>query len=156
MFTVLELLNELEELEEEKPEGDDGLDARLVNALRQSATGQKVLLKIANDCLLSGKHPSEYKNSLIAPIEKKDLGAYRPIALLAVADKIIQGLFVSRVSSCTFSRVSNGQFGFAPGRNPELALAHLHERAIEAKNKKCASAILCLGFKGALDRVVAQ
>ena len=58
LFTVLELMNELEELEEEKSEGDDGLDARLVNALRQSATGQKVLLKIANDCLLSGKHPS--------------------------------------------------------------------------------------------------
>ena len=153
-FSAVELLNALEEIEDDKSGGDDGLDARQVKALRQSVIGREVLLRIVNGCLSSGKHPAEYKNSVITPIEKKIPGAYRPISLLTIVDKVIQSLFINRIIPFVLPYLSEGQFGFVQGRNPELALAHLHDRALEAKKKKRACAILCLDFKGAFDRVV--
>ena len=151
-FIEVELSLVLGEIDSDKSGGADSLDSPQVKALRGAPLARKLLLQVANRCLETGTHPDVYKLAIVSP-QLKPSGDYRPISLLSVIDKCIQGLFIGRLAPLVFPQICGGQYGFLPGHSPEMALAALHERCVRARARSKSVGMLCVDFRGAFDRV---
>ena len=93
----------------------------------------KQLEIIFQNCLRSGKFPSEWKKANVAPTFKRDdkqyIKNYRPFSLLPVSGKVFEQLLYNKMFSF-FSEndlISPKQSGFRPGdscTNQLLSIAH--------------------------------
>ena len=94
----------------------------------------KPLKLIFHSCLESGKFPSEWKKASVVPIHKTGthkqiIKNYRPISLLPITGKIIEGLQYDRMFEFFTEKklMSDNRSGFKPGDsrvNQLLSITH--------------------------------
>lgn len=54
--------------------------------------------------------------------ERSDPSSYRPICLLPIMGKVLEGIILLKLKKCCEGKISDRQFGFMPGRSTEDAL----------------------------------
>lgn len=79
-------------------------------------------------CWRLGTFPNEWKKALVVTLlkaedkDKADPSSYRPICLLPVLGKIMEGIILKRLKTDCDPRLSDKQFGFRAGKSTEDAL----------------------------------
>ena len=93
-FSNNDILKIIRNLDPNKAHGRDMISIRMVKICDDSIC--KPLKLLFQSCLESGKFPSEWKKANVVPIHKKGdtqiLKNYRPISLLPITGKILEGL----------------------------------------------------------------
>lgn len=119
--------------------GFDGVSGVLIRRVIHPLA--KVLTCLVNHSFLQGHFPNILKLNKIIPIFKKgdtkDVGNYRPVALLSVFSKLFEYCFLSRLESFLDGNkvLSKFQFGFRKNRSTINAIYHFHQKLIECMEK---------------------
>jgi hypothetical protein len=101
------------------------------------------ILKIINNSIKENEFPNAFKESIISPIyknrgKKTDTSNYRPISCTDFMGKLIERVVKAQLNEWleASNYLSPYQFGFRKGHSTVLALANLHEYAIQVVDKK--------------------
>ena len=107
--------------------GPDGIVARSIQ--EAAPTLVPILRCLFQRMLEDGAHPAAWRIARVLPIPKPAVDphlakGYRPIALLSVLSKVMEGLVKDRLSDILEreNRLSDQQQGFRRGRSTGLAL----------------------------------
>ena len=147
----------LSTLDETKAVGPDGLSPRVLR--RCSGELTRPLLSVFKVILHQNKWPRLWKDSHVVPVHKKgsksEAKNYRPISLLSVAGKVLEGIIAAHITSHLDSQhlLSPRQFGFRKGRSAadlNLLLTNDWSNALDQGRH---TAVLALDIAGAFDRV---
>ena len=131
VFSKEDIYKIIKNLNPNKAHGHDMISIRMIKLCGISIC--KPLEIIFQNCLRSGKFPSEWKKANVVPTFKKGdkqcIKNYRPVSLLPVCGKVFEQLLYNKMFSF-FSEndlVSPKQSGFRPGdscTNQLLSIAH--------------------------------
>ena len=114
-----------------KAPGLDGVNAEILRAIWRANPGWVVSMFDA--CLRDGCIPSEGKKARVVILPKSpekprsDPASYRPISLLPVLGKTLEGLMVGRLECRIKNRMNDAQHVFRRGRSMESAWAKVKE-----------------------------
>ena len=92
------------------------------------------LHKVIKRSLLSGKFPTEWKNSRVTAVHKKgskkSCSNYRPISLLSIPREVVEHLICSQINDhlTTFNLQNEHQWGFRNKRSTEDVLLYMTEK----------------------------
>ena len=90
-------------------------------------------------CISNHDLPSEWRTHCITPIFKSDdkhnVANYRPISLLCVTSKVLEGLVYNHVIGYLTKHLSNQQFGFMTGRSSLRQLLLFMNNILEARTQ---------------------
>lgn len=107
------------------------------------------LVFLFNKILEQGKYPKSFKVSTVTPIykrgEKLDPSSYRPISLIPIVSKILEGCIKQQLVNFFTKNnfICENQFGFISGRNTTKAVEKLVEQVLlNFENKLISSATL--------------
>ena len=131
VFSKEDIYKIIKNLDPNKAHGHDMISIRMIKLCGISIC--KPLEIIFQNCLRSGKFPSEWKKANVVPTFKKGdkqcIKNYRPVSLLPVCGKVFERLLYNKMFSF-FSEndlISLKQSGFRPGdscTNQLLSIAH--------------------------------
>ena len=117
----------------------------------------EALLELYNGCLTFSVFPNEWKRAivvtLIKSIEKDpaNSSSYRPICLLPVIGKVLEGLILQRVKESSEGKLSDLQYGFRAGRSTEDAIIRFREMQQESADNYCLG--IFLDISGAFNNL---
>ncbi|CAK1585042.1 unnamed protein product [Parnassius mnemosyne] len=156
-FTATEVETVFNNMSPKKSPGGDGLTSDI--CYKSYLAEPETLLKIFNKCLSLGYFPQEWKNAVIRVIPKPNkedytiAKAYRPIGLLPILGKVLEKLFVTRLTWQLGheNKLSGRQYGFLPQRGTEDALYDALEIVKESLRNKEIAVIVSLDIEGAFD-----
>ena len=138
--------------------GPDGIVARCVQ--EAASTLVPVLCQLFQQMLEAGVHPAAWRVARVIPVPKPGVDphlakGYRPIALLSVLSKILEGIVKDRISHIVESAqsLSNHQQGFRQGRSTELALWRFVSSATGALKTRQRCVAVALDIERAYDTV---
>ena len=110
--------------------------------------------------LEEGTHPASWRVARVVPVPKPGVDphlakGYRPIALLSVLSKVMEGLVKDRLNHILESehRLSDQQQGFRQGRSTELALWRFVTSATSALKTRKRCVAVALDIERAYDTV---
>ena len=147
---ITEILREVRNVDPKKRGGIDGIEAPQAKWLEYSRHGLEILRAMAEKILNGdGYIPKMWKKGIIKPLLKADKVSYRPLCLLTFFDKIIQGVFINRLTDEIGEKLSPSQSGFWQNLNGELNLVVLTDAVSRAER----SGLLCIDFRTAFDVV---
>lgn len=154
-FTVQEVEAVIRKMKGNKAPGWDSVEVSVVKrAYKQIKIS---LLKLFNGCLRFGVIPNEWKRSCVVTLLKSpervltDPSSYRPICLLPVLGKVLEGLILKRLKPKIEASLSESQYGFRSGRSTEDAIRKfLHDQ--KASKAKYVMGIF-LDIKGAFNNL---
>ena len=124
-----DLQKSLRKLTIRKATGLDGISSRMLR--RASEYIHIPLAYIINASLRTGVFPAEWKLARVTPLFKSgdrcDLGNYRPISILPVVSKLIEGVVHGQLYRALSNSevLSEFQSGFRPGFSNTTSAAHL-------------------------------
>ena len=98
-----------------------------------SRSGKQCLLQIYNEIYSKGDMPATWKNAILAPLLKKGKNgqkpeSYRPISLLPVGGKILEGIILPRINGYMELRglIPCHQTGFRKGMSTSINIKRLY------------------------------
>lgn len=109
-----------------KAPGWDGIEVVVVK--RAWKLNSEIFIKIFRGCWKFRFFPNEWKKAMVVTLlkteekPKSDPSSYRPVCLLPVMSKLMEGLILSKMQPKSEAKLSDKQFGFRPGRSTEDAL----------------------------------
>ena len=156
-FVQAEIREALDSMHPDRAPGVDHFTSDIISAVFDELP--TLTVNIMNSCLADGHFPDAWKIAQVRILQKpgKDdytnLSSYRPIGLLPVMGKLLEKLFVRRL---TYRAQSDGtwsdrQFGFKEQKSTVTALHTLISRIEEAKRDKKQVLGVSLDIKGAFD-----
>lgn len=156
-FTTHEVLSALAGMHPNKSPGIDHITAEIWQHVAKCHA--PLLLNLYNQCLMTGYFPKCWKKAYIRPIPKPgkedstDISSFRPIGLLAIAGKVLEKLFVSRLVHHldVNNSLSPFQFGFRAQSSTVHALQALTDVIKDRKKKGHQVALLSLDIQAAFD-----
>lgn len=104
----------------------DRVDVVTIKKVWQMNT--EILIELFNSCWKYKIFPNEWKRALVVTLlksEDKDASvpsSYRPICLLPIMGKVMEGIILSRMKSSCDGKISTNQYGFVAKRSTEDAL----------------------------------
>ena len=114
-----------------KAPGHDGIF--IDSFLHLGKTGKTCLLQIYNDIYMRGDLPTTWKTAILAPLLKKGKNgqkpeSYRPISLLPVGGKILEGILLPRITKYMEDRnlIPCHQTGFRKGMSTSINIKRLY------------------------------
>ena len=126
-----------------------------------SATLSPLIAELANISFKTGSFPTEFKSAQVTPILKKaslptdDPASYRPISNLNSISKILEKLFLARISSHLCRNASNNvdshQSAYMPRRSTETSLLRVFDDLHALNDQGSASLIISLDLSAAFD-----
>ena len=131
VFSKEDIYKIINNLDPNKAHGHDMISIRMIKLCGISIC--KPLDIIFQNCLRSGKFPSEWKKANVVPTFKKGdkqcIKNYRPVSLLPVCGKVFERLLYNKMFSFFLENdlISPKQSGFRPGdscTNQLLSIAH--------------------------------
>ena len=138
--------------------GPDGIVAHCVQ--ETAPTLLPILCQLFQQMLEEGTHPASWRVAQVVPAPKPGVDphvakGYRPIALLSVLNKEMEGLVKDRLNHILESehRLSDQQQGFRQGRSTKLALWHFVTSATSALKTRKRCVAVALDIKRAYDTV---
>ena len=138
--------------------GPDGIVARCVQ--EAAPTLLPILRQLFQQMLAEGTHPASWRVARVVPVPKPGVDphlakGYRPIALLSVLSKVMEGLIKDRLNHILESehRLSDQQQGFRQGRSTELALWRFVTSATSALKTRKRCVAVALDIERAYDTV---
>ncbi|CAG9572033.1 unnamed protein product [Danaus chrysippus] len=156
-FTEGEILEALKGMHPKRAPGLDGLTSDI--CLQFFRLFPKFMTDIMNRCLSLQHFPRQWKRAYVKIIPKPnktdrtDLTGYRPIGLLPVFGKLLEKLFISRVTYVAdkAGKLSKKQFGFRPQTNTTAAIHAAIDLIKQAKTDKLLTVAVSLDIKAAFD-----
>ena len=157
-ITAMEVHRKIKEMRALAAPGPDGI---VIQCLQETSSIVVPILCRIYQCLLQeGTHPSMWRKAKVLPIPKlgTDSNAakgYRPIALLSVLSKVMEGLMKDRLSFTLESNqnLNECQQGFRQGRSTELALWRFVTSASGALKNRHRCVAVTLDIQSAYDTV---
>lgn len=117
-FSMDELKAVQRRIKSGKAPGPDGLSGEMIRTLLDLEPEE--CLRTFNQCLEKGNFPWKWKESTLVlipkamkPSERKQ--SYRPICLISILGKVLEGLLKARLCGHLWPRLAPLQFGFRPG-----------------------------------------
>lgn len=130
-FTVEEVAQVIKKMKSGKAPGWDDIE---VDVLKRSyMVLKRQFLSLFNGCLKFGIFPNEWKKAIVVTLlkardkDKSIPSSYRPICLLHVLGKVLEGLILGRISAASEEKLSEYQYGFRRGCSTEDAIRRLQE-----------------------------
>lgn len=156
-FSIYDLRDAIKRSRDSSP-GEDGMSSSFFRNL--SEDGKRSILSLFNRSLHGGQLPDSWCSAIILPIgkpgrDKTLVSSYRPIALTAVACKIMERMILKRILDWTQERkiFHPRHFGFLPGRDCTKALRLFYEDVRSARmSGRCVVAVK-LDLNAAYDSV---
>lgn len=155
LFTALEITAILRKMKTNKAPGWDSIEVLVVKKAFKHMESE--LVSLFNGCLNIGIIPNEWKRSCIVTLLKspdKDPmrpNSYRPICLLPVLGKVLEGLILNRIQPRIEANLFDSQYGFRNGRSTEDALQKLLGNIEKSKSKYVMG--IFLDIKGAFNNL---
>ena len=155
---VLEEINEvLESMNPDKAPGPDHFTSDIVTATVNELP--KLCLNIMNSCLKHGRFPDPWKSAQVRILQKpgKDdysqLSSFRPIGLLAVMGKLLEKLFIKRITYRAQQEDAwdPRQHGFKEQESTVTALYSLISKVKDARQRGLQVVGVSLDIKAAFD-----
>ncbi|GFW22054.1 probable RNA-directed DNA polymerase from transposon X-element [Trichonephila clavipes] len=119
----------------------DGIHGSMIDCL--GLDGRRRLLDIFNISWKLGRLPHDWKRSTDVPIKKPQKDArfpesYRPIALTSISCKIMEKMFLKRLSFYLNSRdlLPREHYGFKPGHGTTDQVLYFSQKIRDAQNLK--------------------
>jgi hypothetical protein len=115
---------------------------------------------IINMCFKSGTYPDHFKIGKIIPVHKKgsksDPNNYRPITLLSVFSKVLEKIFVMRLTSylSKFDLLNESQYAYQKGKSVTLAIFNLLTAIYESLESSNHTITTCFDYSKAFDTIV--
>ena len=131
-FTITELEEALSVTKSSSP-GEDNISYTLLSHLGLATKYQ--ILHLYNMSHATERSPSQWKTFPIIPIPKKDLGEYRPIALLSCLAKVMERMILARLKFL-IGPLHPNLMGCTQGRGTQDAIATLGSIASDAKHRR--------------------
>jgi len=134
--------------------------APLATQISLPSNGVQLLLNITNKCFQLGHFPTQWKCAEVILIPKPgkpaaNLASYRPISLLAVLSKVVEGLLLRRVRPILDEAglIPDHQFGFRESHGTPDQCHRIVDKILEAFQEKMYCSSVFLDIKQAFDRV---
>ena len=138
--------------------GPDGIVARCVQ--EAAPTLLPILCQLFQRMFEEGTHPAMWRVARVVPVPKPGVDphlakGYRPIALLSVLSKVMEGLVKDRLNHILESEhcLNDQQQGFRQGRSTELALWRFVTSATSALKTRKRCVAVALDIERAYDTV---
>lgn len=137
-ITESEIGKIIKKMKNGKAPGWDRIEVLVVK--RAWELNREAFTLLFNECWKFGIFPNEWKKSLVVTLlkaddkDKSDPSSYRPICLLPVLGKVMEGIILRRLKVDCDPRFSERQFGFRSGRSTEDALHKF--MALQERNGK--------------------
>lgn len=156
-FTTEEVLEQLNSMNPKKAPGMDNLPADFCSAF--ASAYPQLLTDIMNRCLSLQYFPTIWKKAYVKIIPKPNkpdysaLNSFRPIGLLNVFSKLLEKLFIKRITykAAKLGLLNSRQFGFKEQTNTTAALDNALRVVREAKLNKELVLAVSLDIKAAFD-----
>lgn len=152
-----DLLRRIKSINPKKASGPDSIAPRDLHHIGEaSAEG---LLTVFRHSLLNSTFPSQWKVSKMLTIHKKgkktDRGNYRPLQMLSLPSKLLEGLVCEGLDSFTtdIGQLNDNQWGFRQGRSTEELLIYLTETWKAALDNRKVVGVVYIDFQKAFDTV---
>jgi len=148
---------ELQRLDPAKATGPDGIPARVLKACAVELSVP--LARLYSFCLRERTQPAIWKIARIVPVHKKKSKSspanYRPISLLCIISKVMEGLVNRQVTNFLerHNILSSSQYGFRAGMGTADLLARFHHEWMSTASSGGAVHALAIDIAGAFDRV---
>ena len=156
--TDVKLLNQqIDTLKVEKSMGDDNIAAKELKIAGQSAA--LGLTRVIDKILQDRKYPKQWKKARLKSVFKKglktELGNYRPISLLSIPGKILEGQISKNLDDHmeSNSALTTSQWGFRKGRSTEGLLLHMTETWKQALDEGLIVGVLLIDFRKAFNTI---
>ena len=140
-LTKQEIAAVIKKIKSKKAPGWDAIEIQVVKKLWE--TQENILYNIFNDCKTLEIFPKEWKKSLVVTLIKaadKDPtlpASNRPICLLPVLGKILEGIILNRLQESNDLKLSDEQYVFRKGRSTEDAICKLRDHLDNNRGKYC-------------------
>ena len=152
-------MNTIDRLKNNTSGGPDNLSVMLVKSI--ATTISPCLLTIMNGILHLGHHPQPWKHSTTTILRKNGKPdyrvpkAYRPIALLCIFTRILEGLMAKRLSHLSETRglFEDNQNGFRKNRQTADGLVELKKSIVKNWSQKRVTSGCSLDMRGAYDSI---
>ena len=145
-------------LDPSKAPGPDGLPTIVLKTCARELTPS--LCALFNLSLAEGKLPTEWKHAFVVPVHKKgkkeDVTNYRPISLLCIASKVLEGCIFKHFKDFPCPLFDNAQHGFLQGRSTVTQLLAFYHEIGQSLDKGLQSDIVYLDLAKAFDSVSHQ
>jgi ribonuclease HI len=160
-FTETEVLHSITSMDKKKAPGSDRITADILRETSSVLLPEITLL--FNKCLHYGVFPTTFKQSMVRLIPKPNSNsantpkAFRPICLLSVVGKALDGLMTSRLNWFLYTnhQMSQNQYGFLPQKCTVDAILDATEFARRAKESpssaKLHALLIALDVEGAFN-----
>ena len=156
-FTSDEVIDCLKTMSPNRAPGHDNLTSDI--CLRFTQLFPSLLTKLMNRCLRIGHFPMSWKLAVVKILPKAgredytDLTSYRPIGLLTIFSKLLEKLFVRRLTynARTRGAWSDKQYGFREQSSTVDALNNAVEIIRKAKTERREVLAVSLDIKAAFD-----
>lgn len=122
-----------------KAAGWDRIEVEVVK--RAWVMNPKVFIDLYNGCWKFKVFPDEWKKALVVTLmksedkEKSDPSSYRPICLLPILGKILEGVILWRIKQKCETQILRSQYGFMTAKSTEDALHRFMEIQKTQKGK---------------------
>ena len=157
-ITVQEVQRKITEMRAIAAPGPDGIVVQCIQ--EASASVVPILSTIFQHLLQEGVHPAPWRTAQVVPVPKPGgdphtAKGYRPIALLSVLSKVMEGIIKDRLNYILESEglLSDSQQGFRQTRSTELALWRFVSSASAALKTRCRCVAVALDIQSAYDTV---
>jgi ribonuclease HI len=155
-FNLAEIFRAIRDLKNDTSPGDDKISYEMLKHLPRKAV--KIILKLFNQCWLSGKLPSEFKHAVVLPIHKPDKdptnpSSYRPISLTNTIGKLMERLVTNRLNWFLEKNLllNNNQSGFRHGRSTQDNIIRLQDQINKFLRNEGYTVGIFLDFEKAYD-----
>lgn len=152
-----EVESRINNLKNDSAPGIDGITGRILKIIGKFISVP--LAHIFNLSFQTGEFPEIWKTAIVIPIHKSgpknDPKNYRPISLLVIFSKLLEGLVNDRLMNFLESHelLSNQQFGFRKNRSTEKAVSLLTDTIVSHLDSGRPCTGVFLDFSRAFDTV---
>ena len=156
-FRYRDIARRLRKLDTSKSTGPDGISATVLKECADELAPS--LSKIFSFSFNAGCLPEEWKYSNVCPIHKKGSKSapenYRPISLLCIAGKVMEGIINTQLRSHLLQNdlIHDHQFGFRPKCSALDALSLATQKWEDALDKGKEIRVVSLDISRAFDKV---
>ena len=156
-FIIAEILEALQSMNPDRAPGPDHLTSDIVTVVVEILPS--LIVNIMNSCLASGRFPDAWKSAQVRILQKPgkedytNLSSFRPIGLLPVMGKLLEKLFVKRLTYRAQQEEAwdSRQYGFKEQVSTVTALHSLITKIKEARESGLQAVGVSLDIKAAFD-----
>jgi hypothetical protein len=148
----------IENLDQSTSPGISDISVKVFKKLSLSLA--PLIAEIINECISTGKIPSEWKCAVVTALFKnkgalENVNNYRGISVLAIISKLFENILATQILEYFSINkiIYPSQYGFREGHSCEAALHELLSEINSARNKRLITLLLFIDFRKAFDLV---